>query len=739
MASGNGFSNAGFGFGVGAPSASKSKKKKHSRPGLGGLIENLGSDVRDTVVGIPTGLIKLVKDPVESVEAMGKSTWHTWSPLFKGDFGEFGHQLYAHPLAPILDVASVFTMGAGTAARGASALSATGKISKTSKLGKMAERRANPSRELAGPTVGKFKHYSKNPLIRRRQEMNEKLSDRLGSHMPQWFGEGARYRKADARDIAGRRAAMQTSVAAFVKNAVDMNDHATIRKVLENTYDQTKRFSIWHDATKPLPEGYAYLRARNKTNRGYFFDPRVKRQKGVTGHMNMEEELLRFGNRYTTKDAKAGLYNQGASKVMIVPKHTVKKFGIEGAQSSKFMRALYTKPTDVWKSIILGYSPRYFVNNAVGNNFMYLMSAGGPGAMRAYVDALRQVKSEKSVQKMLGDVDGEIANKMTYQNKYYADQLNNTMGYTNLERLLDPKDTKFKGIARKGFFGVTHTWADQVIRRAYLIKLNREIPEVKAMVKKGMKEEDAIEQFLSKDLRDNNGMVRSRISNEVDNALGDYHTLNEVERKVRQVVPFYAWDRHIVRHVKNLGDKPIRLSLMAKMGAEGAEETERVLGEIPKFLKGAIPLSLLGMKSDSKGRTGVLTTQGLNPYASIAELFDVAKAATVGGPQRAGESIGGQINPLLQGAIEGLTKRSLLSGTPVEPKGGLLVSPYVRAVENLPQFNLVEAAVKGKAKQRPGHPTLYEKDLSDQIWAILGVPVKNVSKQSAKNLSRRED
>jgi hypothetical protein len=56
--------------------------------GVGGFVTNLAGDIRDAAVGVPTGLVHLVEHPVGSLEAMGKSTWQTWSPLYHGDVGK---------------------------------------------------------------------------------------------------------------------------------------------------------------------------------------------------------------------------------------------------------------------------------------------------------------------------------------------------------------------------------------------------------------------------------------------------------------------------------------------------------------------------------------------------------------------------------------------------------------------------------------------------------------------------
>src|SRR5581483_6711715 len=82
----------------------------------------------------------LATHPVRSIEEIGKTTWHDWSPLFKGHPVEFAKQFYAHPLAPILDVVGVVTGGAGLLAKGGEFAGAAGLISKESKLAQLSGR-----------------------------------------------------------------------------------------------------------------------------------------------------------------------------------------------------------------------------------------------------------------------------------------------------------------------------------------------------------------------------------------------------------------------------------------------------------------------------------------------------------------------------------------------------------------------------------------------------------------------
>lgn len=119
--------------------------------GVFGLVKNLGNDIKGAVEGFPAGVVHLAEHPLGSVEQMGKATWSTWSPLFHGQLTKFGQGIYQHPLAPILDVASVLSLGVGTAARIGAGMDALGAASAEADAGLMAGKGVQVARSLISP------------------------------------------------------------------------------------------------------------------------------------------------------------------------------------------------------------------------------------------------------------------------------------------------------------------------------------------------------------------------------------------------------------------------------------------------------------------------------------------------------------------------------------------------------------------------------------------------------------
>lgn len=723
------------------PSPPKFKNPpKKQEAGHGNIVVNLLHDVRDAAVGFPAGLVHLVKDPIGSLKTMGRSTWYSWSPLFEGDVKEFEHRFVEHPLAPLLDVASVLTIGAGAVAKGAGGIAKVGIASETSAIGRLAEYSKGGTLKYtseAGPDL--FKPTSKNPLTRKRQEAIHGLMKQIDVPI---FGHAASYSRLENRAMSGRAAGMQAQIQMFVKAGKDLSgpDKAKFEELaLRRSYWQTKKFATSWTPGKVLPRTkdgkvtYTYLRAINSRNRSIFYK--------IKPGTSFESVMERFGRRYTTRSEKFAAKDVHGNP-LIVPLHQVEKFGREGANSSRAVKLLYRNPTKVWKWILLGTRPAYFVNNAVGNHFMYAMGQGGGKAVRGYVDALAFAIGEKRTLRSMGEAaKATRAINSHWLNKHFLDQINDTFSSATAQSV-------GARLSKYSLFPITHAVTDQLLRRATIFAELRKTPEVRELMKTGVKFDEAADRVLSK-----NRAIRDGIASHVQDILGDYHSLTAVERELSSLVPFYAWNRHAIRFGKHItSEHPGRTDFVAKTGQMGIDEMDDLLGEVPSFLKGALPVEYLpewmqsvlgkipGVETEGKhGRIPILQTEGLNPLATIPDVLDLATAPFIKGDLRPGETVGGQLNPFLVGTAEWLFERDLLTGAPKPHKHGLIPSVATGVFENLPQLNMLEAWLNGAPTPRdPDKPFMFKKDLAQYGLQFSGLPIKQMSRERAKSAAKRE-
>jgi hypothetical protein len=718
---------------------------------------HLIGDVRDAVVGLPAGLVMLAQHPVRSAEVMGKTTWHDWSPLFHGHVGEFAHNLYDHPLAPILDVAGFVTAGAGFAARGGKVLGELGMVSKESRLAKLGN--AVTHEVHVKGELPAYRQLDKNPAVRLRQRATMRIGQELSDAAPSWFGRTrhtledgtVEIKRARVRDLSNEgfserfhqkqesyragatKAMIGSQIAAFVKAGEDIvKDPSGVAKRIE----AHGREQLSNHAIRVSPQ------EAEKLNMSHYrlVAANPKAMGDVRDVKSFENNMANFASRHTTSSVHDALVEDG--KYLAVHKRGLASWGIEAQRSSKFLTKLYKYPTQAWKYAVLAARPAYFVNNAVGNTFMAMASLGPMSFARGLTDAFRQTHGEAAAARALEGADRSLRKLHgDWQDKWYLG-VHQGFGQEAMSslRLHDKipghgRTAQVVKVAEQGLYPITHKVADVFLRRVMVNELMRQEPELRRLTAEGLSFDKAADRVSA------DPAIRDRIQEQVNHALGDYHHLNPLEHAIRNFVPFYTWDRAIMRHGVNLAlDRSGRAAALAAAGTMGTSQTEKLLGDIPDFMKGLLVLPGHGQG----GRSRVLSTQGLNPYASIADVLDTAGSLVGVGHAKPSDSIAGQLNPLITGFIESITGQSLLSGAKLPNRsGGVIGRTVSNTVEALPQIKLLETLIGGEAQPKPNKrtgkktPFLYRKNARAQIAGLLGVPVKELDRARAHDMAAK--
>ena len=777
MAGFTGFSSS-FGSDFGEYHKPKPVKKSSSSHGLlhgvAGFFEHLGTDVRDAVVGLPMGFKNLATHPIESFKQIGIATWHDWSPLLTGHPKEFLKGFYAHPLAPILDVAGFVTAGAGTAARGASAigkLEAVGKIGADSALVRAAAKVGGEQVSASGamrvgfgskrlitkgtkgiPNELVTRRYAANPVIRMRQKAVEGtanfLSEKTGRALP---GSDARFvKKQLGRFDADRRAALNRQLFDSMKAARKMfaggaGSASVLRELdkfwgdsLESHAYEITRSRLSTGSKRGLKKGFVYL-----ADRKYWKTPDFPANATPEAIERWTRRWAKEANVLTDDASKAMVKN---GRLQVVRTKSLKAFTDEAGHSIKALDILYNKPLVAWKWLVLANSPRFFVNNVVGNTAMYFFATNPAAAVQGLYGAYREVRGAAKARATMSRADklmskvhgsgaaGDVTNQM------YAG-VTAGLGGDIVSELGKSTAGATKQALRTGLYGVTHKVSEDMIRRATLHHAIKRTPEYWEARGRGLSHERAYA------AASRYSGVREQMRQAVNNVLGDYNYLSKTEQAVKRVVPFYTWDRAIARHTLELAkNRPYEGAILTPIGEGGIEETRERLGHIPAFLEGAIPVAghaggvlsfLLG--AGRPGRQQVLTTQGLNPYATVGEEIDSVLSIIGVGNKRPGETVGSQLNPMLVGGAEWLAGVRLLSGAPSgDKKGGLIGNVYGATLESTPQLKLLQTVIGGRPKPSGERPLLYRGDTRQQLLGLLGAPIKEMSDQTAEELYYRE-
>lgn len=838
----------------GAPA--RSSQEEDDR-GVVDFVGNFVGDVKDAVVGIPMGVKTAVtQSPVKTAKQVGGATWQTWSPLFSGDFAKFGKQIYDHPLAPLLDVATVFTLGAGGTVRGAQALSKAGVNS--ARIDKVASFTSPKTLELNDPTKQARKPQAKHLSERAGRRALQETYLRLEPHLPKWYTrpvEKMRYERAFVSDMAHRVAAknlMATSAlmagktlsdpelaprarqeiaAHMYTNLLRHNDRVDVdtakgqvkknkslgfavdASLLDRQYNRQLKRALKNEArwdrqraenaelANELPKIEKELAEANRDlERMYRDGYRVvtpakmhptrkepterqrmemeaapvldverrvkdlearlgKAHKAKAAHdkavgeleglkrarMDLEKRsfaeyfqqagaseeafegfVTNFGARAVTRDINRAARDANGN-VFVVPFHDARNLGWEAKNSSAAVKWLWRKPTSLWKTIQIGWTPRSITNNAVGNWFLYAIREGDSvEAAKAIHDAIRITKGPEEASRILKAAVPFKRNHWMYRE--FGDELGNVFGH---EMLMDgaQSGSRMKKIAREGLYPFVHKLADEPVRMAAITKYLRTHPEVKALMDKGLDFDKAAARALR-----TNRALRDQAANHARVVAGDYVSLAPWERTVRDLIPFYLWDRHIVRTTANMAlETPGRLALAQRISNLGLEETEELVGRLPEFLRGAIPVGKDGDRAD------MILTHSLNPFATLGDLAAFVEGLVTGGGTRPGSSVLSQTNPLLTGTVEWATGTSLLTGSPKEGNGGLITSIGAGLASGFPQVRLAQAALtKDTTLTGAGNERLFAADDRSPLTSLLGIPLRDVSLKRAAEMATRE-
>lgn len=483
------------------------------------------------------------------------------------------------------------------------------------------------------------------------------------------------------------------------------------------------------DKGQPLPQGYVFVRRSPKERIHAIEKTSGDRERALRDLIPDDDtEASELGRGFgTTSPEEAAEATTGHR--MIVPESLAKQVAGEFTRQGKATRVLLTRPTQVWRSLVLGYRPAFLVNNVVGNHLLYALRNAGPAGLRAYLNAVRTAKGPAAVERLLRDPKTRNVITPRFIAEHFPEQME-TFGATQgvMREIRSPRVRRLARGAQAGIIPATQAVAEGTLRRASVEAALRRSPEVRAVAKQMRGQTARLEQAAKVALYRHPELQR-RISQEVDDTLGSYTGLTPFERNVvRSAIPFYAWYKAITIIVLKLAaDHPARANLLATIGRIGQESgLEATLGvDMPSYLEGAIPL---GAPQD--GTVPVLTTGGLNPIATIPQVLDSLGAAVKGNPGEAASAWSGQLNPFIAALIESATGRSLYNpAIPVDRRlpgvSGALEGVFMQLPET-------RVATAGPTKLYPRRSRFSE------ALAAAGIPIKHPSIAEAQRRAKRE-
>lgn len=529
--------------------------------------------------------------------------------------------------------------------------------------------------------------------------------------------------------------------------------------------------AVKHDASNPMPRGMTWLiappshTAKNARewaeNAVALFEP-IDATKPLKNQPKAKALMDEFRSRTVTDNEAERLVLPGGEG-LIVPKKLVDSMAKEHANAKIAGAAVFERTMSVWRTVLLGYSPRFFVNNFVGNHFLYALNFGGYYGIRAYIDELRKKDAPraKALLSEMASKDFDTNNPdvpwaAAMVEHFFAEQMGgfadqNLDWYKAFQGALPEGSKRTKWAkrmhrARFGLLPVAANWTEYNLRRAGIITQLRKSPEVRAQMAKMKGETEVFERAATIALNENPQLVK-QIAQEIDDSLGNYSEMSPFERTVlRNAMPFYSWYRAITTIALRLPQRhPMRALFVAHLGMIGYEMQRDEHEGWASYLLGNIDLpdwlpEIVPGWDPAEGRTPQLATSGLNPFATIDQLISAGQSfGFLPGGEGLEKAQGlGITNPFLQAFYEGLSGKKVLTGAPVDMGplgeragvfGYLLEKPFL----SLPQ---IEAA--RRAGREDTGETLYDPGGERAGLNLFGLPVRATNPERAEELGRKE-
>lgn len=319
-----------------------------------------------------------------------------------------------------------------------------------------------------------------------------------------------------------------------------------------------------------------------------------------------------------------------------------------------------------FKRKVLGTSPKWFINNRIGNGIM----AGLKGILpQDYIKALDKnldkylpdelkgkslYEAEKTIIGRTGGGDNGLFGKAA---RFLGGEFLDTSELKGASKL---KTELANTLAIPGWainkitdmmFNFNQKFEDLERKAVYL----KNVDKVGKEVLKNTGQNITKQEELLKYVQDNPAVLEQVMKN-VDNTLGDYINMTPVERLVlRKIIPFYSWYRTITRYTLSLPESnPIRASLVNRLMIAMSEEDE----SLPEYQQGAVDT---GYYSDVKGQPLVMNYRHSIPFQTFEET---------------GDNPMGLLNPIITQTIEGLQGRRNFMNMPFVSPNYENVFPY---------------------------------------------------------------
>jgi hypothetical protein len=401
--------------------------------------------------------------------------------------------------------------------------------------------------------------------------------------------------------------------------------------------------------------------------------------------------------------------------------------------------------TQAWRSAVLVGSPRWVVNNLLGN-IVFLKMQGAK-----FSDVLMQGISPKFRQMMDELVEAAPENVRadletaffsgTTQFRRHGGRASETRTGQALEALSDTPVARGARWYGNKVRGANEKLEIAFRRASFKSALERQAAtkSVGRMKRSFMRSNRKLEQLME------GGLTQSEAEKALDQVnyfFNDYAAGTPIERNIirRYIAPFYPFYKHVTKLVLTYpATHPARANVL-RMLTEMSREFGAELGPMPDWLEGAVPIG----EGNKPGDTRFVTASGANPFNVLGDFPQSLVSAT---------------HPVIQMGLERATGRDSFTGQPFTapdvytPFGSdqqFRVDPETmqavpvdqvtpgfleQILQQVPQYNVLRDAARviqgeevgrrystGETIEDPTGAPKYPMDFVQQLGKLAGIP-----------------
>ena len=313
------------------------------------------------------------------------------------------------------------------------------------------------------------------------------------------------------------------------------------------------------------------------------------------------------------------------NKIYQVPKAVAETL-MQGKNSKGIWEMMFDMTTAGFKRKVLGLSPKWFINNRIGNGIMAALKGVMP---QDYIKALNitdDLLPEALRTKSMYEAEKTIIGRTGGGNNSTFGKVMRLLGgeFIDTSELIGIQKAKANianSLAIPGkvmntitdsMFSFNQKFEDWERKAAYIHSVDSVGKKMMKTTGQNIVKQDELLKYVV-----DNENVMNEVLKDVDNTLGDYINMTSVERRqLRKIIPFYSWFRTITRYTLSLPESnPFRANLVNKISMALNQENE----DLPEYQKGAVRTNFT---ADRTGKPLLINYEHSIPFSTFGETAD---------------------------------------------------------------------------------------------------------------------